>query len=71
MRDRGTCAHVRGPARARGVMLGKACRDRPPWVLCRDREIPCHDRVGSPYVMAWVFSVATGRWTVRAFGITT
>ena len=40
----GTCAHARaGEPR-------KACRDKPPWALCRDREIPYRDREGQPYV---------------------
>ena len=38
------CAHDRGPARrnedlrARAGVPGKVCRDRLPWVFCRDRE---------------------------------
>ena len=50
-------AHLRVRLRtctsARGGMPRKACRDRPLWVLCRDR-------VGSPCVAIGVFRVATG-----------
>ena len=37
MHDRRTDAHDQGPAHARGGVPGKACRDRFPWVLSRDR----------------------------------
>ena len=45
------CAQNRGPARLHAGVLGKACCNKPPQVLCRDR-------VGSP-------CVATGFWAAR------
>ena len=33
-------AHNRGPALVCAGVLGKACHDRPPWVLFRDKECP-------------------------------
>ena len=34
------CVHDQGPVRARGGVPEKACRDRPLWELCHDREFP-------------------------------
>ena len=31
------CMHDRGLAPVRAGLLGKVCRDRLPWALCRDR----------------------------------
>ena len=63
MHYRRACAHDQGPARACVGVLRKACRDRPPWALCRDRE-------GSPSVaietlvsrQGWLFGVMTQPW---------
>ena len=41
----------------RARVPGMACRDRPPWVICRDKD-------GSP-------CVATGCWVAGAFGVAT
>ena len=45
---RRTYAHDRGPASACRGMLGKACRDRPPWVLCCDKEFPVATEIARP-----------------------
>ena len=37
-RCRLVCSHDQGPALAHEGVPGKACRNKPPWVLCRDRE---------------------------------
>ena len=34
------CSHDQRPACACAGEPGKACHDRPPWALCRDREFP-------------------------------
>ena len=64
MHGRRACVHNQGPLRARSGMPGEACRNRHPWVLCRDK-------VGSPYVATRVFSVATEFWAAEAFGVVT
>ena len=71
MHGRRGFAHDQGPARARAGVLGKACRDRHPWVLCRDRIFLYRDRVGSPCVATRVFSVSTEFWAAEAFGVVT
>ena len=45
---RSPCAHDQGPARARLRVKGKARRDRPPWVLCHDREFSTMTELAHP-----------------------
>ena len=55
MHDRHNYVHDQGPMRAR--VPGETRRDRPPWVLRRDR-------VGSPCVVTGVIRVTTRFWAV-------
>ena len=48
MHGRHACVHDQGPARARVGVPGKACCERPPWVLYRDREFPIAIEMAHP-----------------------
>ena len=48
MHDRHPCAHDRGPARMHAGVPGEAHRDRPPWVLCCDREFSIATELAHP-----------------------
>ena len=47
MHGRRACAHNQGHARMRARVYGKACRNRPPWVLCPDKGCPMTKKNGS------------------------
>ena len=73
--DRSAYAHDRGPEHGRA--LRKACCDRPPWVLCHDRECPVATEMARPVLRqriqccdrVWPFGVMTQSWCRDRVGL--